>query len=409
MRTAQGVSAPSAPRDLWGPESGVFFAAGGSAGAALPAMPTNVYNWAPSTQFPNTRAKYAANQPIRVMFFGDSTLSGEMAGTGTGGRTNYINFASPKYAAAKLATYGGTYGATSDTWAGTNSFDYNSDSRVTYGGAASQSGANSIGGPFRQTTGVGGSVNFDLGYMRVFDRVTVYHLAFDGGFDLKVDGGSLTGSPYVTPGGSPGPTAVSTTFNFTRAAHQAIQLLSSSASSNFIAGMVVWDSQAPTIELINAGLGGAQSSYMLQQSTDFGSLPMLAAAGACQAWFGFAINDAIASVSKATYKSNALAFIDACQAASIDPVLFSPNPTDPAASSYDGATGGGPYSTLYTAALQELAVAENVPFVQDHEAYSYATISAAGWMGDQLHPNSLFHADRGNNRWAPIIVNSIRG
>lgn len=360
-----------------------------AAGAAAPA---NSYNWSPTTQFANTLAAAQNSSVGRIIgvAVGDSTTAGfqDTGGGGTDGFRATVSY--PARVAAHLNTSNyNSYCATGNYGVVNTGGNNDADLRVTVVAGGKASGAQSLAGPLYQTSAAGDG--FDFATSGTFDRVRVTYVDTGGGLlDIGTNGGALSGSPTTaTATGN----LLTKTFSVTRGTGT-INLRQTNTGTGYIMCVEAWDSQTKTIDIINAGQGGATSAILSGNLTGYTPVAGVAALAPHFVILNIGINDGnTASTSKATFKANVLNAVTKWQSRNIDVLLTVTTPV--VATSAMETT----YWTQYRDALQEIAVAQNVPIITNwHDRYvSWNTQNAKTptWMAGQLHPAAPLYDDEG--------------
>ncbi len=365
--------------------------------------PLNSYNWDASTQFPNLKAAYAAMKAgtgrCAIAFTGDSTTAG-VGGTGkSDGSVANVNYAyqsgpgqvwSALNALGIPATFDSFFGDQNDPTSDSTTNATTPKGRITLSASGSQwSGAQGAGGPVCQITSSTGYIQYDLLDGNTFDHVDVDIINVGGSVDIALDGGAQTGSPHTFA--SAGGNMDTFTFAVARGAHTSVRVYSPGGGL-YLQGIRCWDSVSRKIEIYKSGSGGSDSSpYNGSAASGYGLMQGIAVVKPAAVFINIGINDLNnGSFSKSSYKANLLNGVKQWQGVGIDVILVVPTPINNSSAETS--------QPDLVAALQEIAVAQNVPVINLHDRYvSYATQAAKSpsWMFNNLHPAAPLYADEG--------------
>jgi lysophospholipase L1-like esterase len=197
-----------------------------------------------------------------------------------------------------------------------------------------------------------------------------------GTFTVDIDGGAVLET--VNAAGSNG--YVKKTYTVARGIHT-VNITKTGANNTNIVAFRSWDSLTPQIEIIMAGSSGADSSLFVNVAQPWEALNQITAHAGDLVYIDCTINDAQAGTVVATYKSRLQTVINAVVAAGGDVILGTGNP-------YTIATTALATQRSYITACSELAVTNNIPFINSFSLFrSYEIANPGGLMTDTLHPN----------------------
>lgn len=331
----------------------------------------------------------------KVAFIGDSIALGAFA--------NAVTFAGNKPLAypaqlAKILTARGLP-ATNDSWFGSGNVApataagytaYNA--AVTYPIAGFAPGSIPGLGAFAQASTTSGATLAFTPTM-AFDTIDIYFLGGipAGTFNVNVDGGASL--QLVTPGGPHVPQVV--TIACALATHT-INIVTTSTSGVFIAGMAVRASATPRVELYNCGWSAALVSTYAEptsatfQYNYFVALPVMAPDITV---INLTVNDIDQQPTPVAAYQTKLQSLVAQALVSGDCALMVGNPGNKAS----WTTNPG-VAAAYQAAVSNLASAAGIPLIDLTQRWtSYAVTNPVMPYGDPgvtaLHPGQVGHAD----------------
>nr|OAP95082.1 hypothetical protein A4U53_17825 [Rhizobium leguminosarum] len=161
----------------------------------------------------------------------------------------------------------------------------------------------------------------------------------------------------------------------------------------FFAGYTAWNSTAPGFEVVNVGIGSAQTTEWTTSATTYGpknSLTSLAA-DADIVTIDLTINNAFLSPTtyNTTYPTQMQTLINNAKAGGADVLLMTGNPSRidiiPDATQQN-----------FRNALKAIALSNDLPMIDQWSKYTdWVTLDAAAKMYNANHPNKLGYADLG--------------
>lgn len=322
----------------------------------------------------------------RVLFCGDSKMMG--AGAGPSSSNTYTGGAYAKRRSAIVASYLTRLGLPGVDAAlyGNNRApipsEYNPN--LVLGPGWSWSAANAVAAfgntPVAQNSG-GGAGNFAVTLNGTFDTIDIIYGqgGLAGTFTVS-DGASLIDTiDAFNASGKPVRKTISLA---SRASGKTINFARSSGTA-FIFAVIPYDSQTPSIELVNAGAYGSRTSDWMGSGSNFD-------ASAASAWEALAphltfialgANDKNQSVSVETFQSNIQTLITRAQLTS-SVVLVN--------ESY-GTAGFFTNSAAYRQALIDLAETNGCIFHDEAARVNYQENPT--WFSDNIHEKDFAHAD----------------
>ena len=321
----------------------------------------------------------------RIVVLGDSTSMGE--GAGTGGSSN-LNAAfvqgwpeqmgpilSKQIAANTNAIFGdqGTY-----SYVAYNTYD----PRVTLGANWALANINAIGGN-TWVYNTGAVNNFAFTPVGSVDTAVVCFTSGGGGTAaVNVDGGSTLGTIGT------GSAAQCNTYTFTAGAHT-INLVPSNNGALYVLGVIAYLSTTPAVDIIQDGVIAATVSNFNYSAQPYNILPELSLISADLTIIDLTVNDSNNNGLSylPTYVATVQAMITGAKTGGSDVMLISGPPSNTA-----NATNGTLAS--YNAALQQLALTNNVPLLSFSNRWtSYAVTNPIFPYYDGLHPGKTGYSD----------------
>lgn len=320
----------------------------------------------------------------RIVMAGDSTTQGYAAQSTASAVGDWP--LSPVSGLAKLLTanyiqtsVASFFGDTNALGSGTTYALY--DTRFTMGANWSESTTHPIlGGDWFQYDNLAVS-NITFTPTTAFDTVICYNWkASPGTFTFNVDGGSSLGT---STGGSTGYQALSATVS--KATHT-INVVPNNNGAIFFAGILAYDSTTPSVDVIQAGFNGSTIASYLGSSQPYNAIPALQFLAPDVTIINLTINDIVANGAAGlpAYITNMQSLITAAQASG-DVILMMGVP---------GSSNTPAVLAAYRAALIQLAVANNAPFLDLTTRWvSYASANAIMPYGNGVHPSSVGYYD----------------
>lgn len=338
-------------------------------------------------------AAKAGTSNARIVHIGDSTTAGDWGGTTANGWANDARGGSvptqlqakftaaidPSFVAKSIFGNGGGVSLQSPS----TLYDY--DHELTVGSDWTpiySAGTQCPGGAMLKAAA---NTSTTFGYTdTVLDRAEVYYptnTTLDSAISVTMAGTQV------------GPINQQTAFGWgksTYSGNPGSVLISQGANTSggaYIAGMVAYSSAHKGVICQNMGAGGWATTDWIKTnvSSTFGPLDMIPKMSGNLYIICLGINDWQASLGSAAFQTNIATLIAKCQAnGDGDVLVLGTNRTDPALG-YDQ-----PTQEAYVAAAQAAATAAGVKFFDIASItgfVNYATANAAGYMGDQRHPN----------------------
>jgi lysophospholipase L1-like esterase len=351
-------------------------------------VPLVTYNWNPSSQLSNylqAQAKVAAgvaDTAAKIVAVGDSTT------LGFGGSANDYRptVSYPSDLAVFLSQDG--VAAQADNFLGQGNNDFTvPDSRVSLVGGAIWGYPFVAGGPVVVTNGAGQGVSFTLSQPEAYDTLTVNYIDMGNGkLNVSANGGPTVATLQLGNTGK----MMSQTISLPLASYSQVSVTSTSTSQADIEGVSFSNSKTPSVQVFNAGVGGAQSSVVGDGvSATAGIITGAAALGANLALINFGINDILqGTLSAAQTTANIGLMVAEFRASGTDPVIIIPQPL--AAANYTAEI-----ATL-RADIYHLADTMNVPVIDLSATYgdNASSMLSAGLLGnDGVHPTATLYAD----------------
>ncbi|MHC2573957.1 GDSL-type esterase/lipase family protein [Rhizobium leguminosarum] len=169
----------------------------------------------------------------------------------------------------------------------------------------------------------------------------------------------------------------------------------------FFAGYTAWNSTIPGFEIVNVGIGSAQTAEWVNAATTYGPLNSMTnlASTADLVIIDLTINNAYLSPTtyNTTYPTQMQTIINAARAGGADVMLMTGNP-----SRVDIVPDSAQQN--FRNALKALAVSNDLPMIDQWEKYTdWVALDAAGKMYNANHPNTAGYADLG-----AFVANTIR-
>lgn len=373
--------------------------------------PLVLFNWDPATQLTSLLNAQAAGTGSTIVAIGDSTTLGF-------GSAN-ADFRELSYSVemAQALAQDGVAAQSDNTLGQGNENGSTTDNRVTLFGHAAYDGIYDAGGQVVEMPGSGDGYTFTTNWPGDYDRVTLSYVdSGSGSVTVSVDGSSVGTLQFGNTGDT-----LSQTIDIPAGTHSQITVTSNSSKPVYIQGTAFSNSTANAVQVFDAGIGGwgsgdANTSFynggdITGSANGFGQVAGSVALKPNLALIDLGINDMTGfanhqnpgeSVPTATIVANITQIIATLRAAGSDVIIIIPQPfTDPS------------YATqlpALRAALETLSIAENVPIIDLSATYdnSFAKLSAAGLMSDDVHPDATLYADIGS-QIAALLTNTING
>lgn len=326
---------------------------------------------------------------------GDSTGYGEYSNAGT----DVGNLVANSWP-TQLANYlnGRGINANSNSFAGgsANVKRDTTDPRLTFGTGWAVNGGVSIGGGFlEQTAQNTGAILSFLPTTNV-DTFKVLYLtdASAGTFSLDING---TGSANTNANGASG--AAITTITKTIGANTLnIKYVSGASKNIYIQGILAYNSQQPSVNIINAGWGGSTTANWLINSPAYEPFPLIPVFNQEVTIIDLGINECNSSGPASTFKTNMQSLITQALTANSGNTNVILQMMNPVSGSCTAAL-----QQAYATALYQLAASNNVCLIDKLARWqSYTNANTLGFMGNTLHPNQLGYADI-----AQSLINTI--
>ena len=172
------------------------------------------------------------------------------------------------------------------------------------------------------------------------------------------------------------------------------------SGTGFLIGVRAWNSEAPAIDFINGGRGGATAALLNNSAAVFAYKPHLTTLAASADAIGIqcTINDTIAGTVGTTYKSGMNGVIAACKSGGASVFLMTGNPVNTANATDE-------VQQQFRQYCYDLADENDIGLIDLHQIYqNYATMQANGFATNALHPNKAFYADLVSNHLGPIMA-----
>ncbi|TXN43595.1 GDSL-type esterase/lipase family protein [Methylobacterium sp. WL7] len=344
--------------------------------------PAEAYGYDTSTQFTKTKA---AGTHTRLLMVGDSiTVGFQDAGPNNARPTTSTS----AFMAAHLT------GGNLNSFVSFGNQGPQIDTRVSFTGTATIGGASTLAGQLFEMTTAGDAINFVT--TGAVDRVEVVYYDGGGVFGVSMNGGTLVTSGVVQTNSGGMKRII---FTVPRTTNGTLNVRYISGGKNYIDGANCWDSQNPSIDIINAGKGGCTSSIMAEGVGGYGSVDGILAWNPDCVGLQLGTNDGnLAGTTKAAFKSNIDTGVAAIRAAGID-VFFMVAP--PVVSSSPMETGSPPLWQQYRDALREIGAARNIGIMYDwHQRYVTQESQLAKsptWMSGNVHPATPMYNDMGTS------------
>jgi lysophospholipase L1-like esterase len=355
--------------------------------------PIVTYNWDPATQLASLIADEAAiadgssSSGATITFLGDSTTDG--FGTAP---SNYIATTSlPAQVSAGLAA-DGVSANQADFMGQGNELQTDTDARVTLLGEASWNFPMAAGGEIVRFSAAGDGLTFTPDSSGSYKSVTLDYLASGGGtLDLSVNGQDLGD---VTTGNSGLLDQVTVDLPTTEAV-SSITITDVNGATAYIEGVTL-QSASPSVQVIDAGVGGAESSIVGTGQSETNpynvtAINAVAAEKPTVAFVDFGINDVLqGNLTAAQTTANLQLIVQELQASGTEPIIVIPNPvTSP--------NWGIEIATL-RADVYALATQLNLPVI-DLSATGGDNAAALETQGllnsDGVHPTAAYDASVG--------------
>lgn len=332
------------------------------------------------TRWNAAKVRGAAN-PAKVMWYGDSNVACEGAGTGAAGLNGaaLLGFAS-QFAQLSGYNYASVFGDQNTRAAGVTPGVY--DPRLAMGSAwVADSAPSTFGGCFLTAPpGASGQMVFTPGI--VFDRLTIYApRASSGttGMGVYIDG-QLIDTLSLN-----GPDAFITKTYPTTSGLHTVAFAAGASQTSWVAGIVPWSSAAGVPINLRGGWCAASSYDLNATSQPWSPLNAAKALSPDFASVYLTINDATASVALGAYRANIEAIVSSL-ALTADGCLMV---------GYPGASANTTGGLLddYATALIQIANDYGWGFYDSRRVFggSNARASSKGYRFDNDHPNLSGH------------------
>lgn len=259
----------------------------------------------------------------------------------------------------------------------TNAFD----SRVQPGSWIQDAGVQGLGGGYIKTS-TGTFAFTPTVQVDTFDTFYARNPSTNGQFSMNINGGSATAVD------ARGVAAILSAQKTATLGNNTLNLVQTGGQP-YVAGIHAYNSAVKEVTLMNMGRSGMASADLISTlNPPFDIITALPAIAPHLVFLECDINDWINGVSLATYKSNLQSFITTIKP-SIDIVLYTGNPTDPAV--IPAAT-----QQTYIDALYDLSQTNDLGLLDFYVSYApWATFVAAGMTSDAIHPSTVGYADKG--------------
>lgn len=239
---------------------------------------------------------------------------------------------------------------------------------------------------FYSSTVSPGVLKFQPGFRA--DTADVWYLqqnnsSFSGIFTISVDGVG-TAATVDTLGATAKMVKVAVPLGSPAAGHY-LNFVHTGGNGVWNFGVEFYDSTRKTVRWGNAGLPSTLTSHWAADGATYQSLPNIRAYAPDLALISLGINDAYGSISKASYKTNLTAIVQAAKASG-DVVLVSVPPS----------TDASPMAleAQYRDAAREVAQLTGSVFVDIFGRWgSWAAANAKGYMYDGRHPSDTGYQD----------------
>jgi hypothetical protein len=351
-------------------------------------VPLVTYNWNPATQLGNYLAAQAnviagvAGTEAEIIAVGDSTTVGYNAAA-----TDYRPTVSYPADLAVFLSQDGV-AAQGDNFLGQGNEDSDiPDSRITLFGAALWNPPFLAGGPAVVTYGIGEGFTFTLPTAETYNRVNINYLDSGGGtLNVALNGGATVATLQIGNTGL----MVSRTIDLPIGVYSSVSVTTGTANQTQIEGVSFSNTVTPAIQVLNAGVGGAESSVVGDGVTPgAGMISSPAALGANLALINFGINDILQGNLTATQTTaNIALMVTEFRANRTDPIIIIPQPIN-------SANYVAEIPTL-RADIYQLATTMNVPVIDLSATYNADATSllADGLLtNDGIHPGATLLAD----------------
>lgn len=386
---ADGILNPSA--NFVGQNDGISLM-GGDSGSGPPPNLANVFNWNPTVNLANFRAKRSLvrNGLARgkIICIGDSVTWGFGAGVGTA-YTGAHDLAYPYRLAAAMSA--GGVPATNESQIAGFAIGVNTvaiqelyNPRYVSTGAGWVVGAQTTAGG---NTRLNNSTTADLlslvPTVPVDTFVPVHYTNTNlGDFSWNIDGGADTTISENAAQGMGFPVLPSValgshTLNLKRV-----------SGTVYIAGAYAYNSAVKAFDIINLGQSGSSTINWISVAAQYAPLNAIGRWLPDLTILKLGINDWQGADDVATYTVNMQTIITKAKSVG-DLIMVTPNPT--------GSTANQATQRQYCDAVLALGVTNNVVVWDQHAALvDYATQNALGNMFDLLHPKAVLFNDEGN-------------
>lgn len=266
------------------------------------------------------------------------------------------------------------------------------DPRLTYGsGWADTTLGGAIGGfAIVQTTQSTSSVlsftptryadTFKIMYA-TSGNAAVFSAAIDSGSATNTNSNGANGFGFVTIGSViPNNHALN------------IKYVSGASDNVYIQGIIPYNSQQASLNLVNAGWGGSTTGAWLFNGQGYNVFPEIPALNQDFTIINLGNNDCTGGTSAATYKTNLQSIITQALTANSGAttvILVPPNPVSNGTCTTSVEQG-------FVNALYQLAVSNNLCVIDNFALFgsNYTTANSLGLMGNGLHPNQLGYRDQ---------------
>jgi len=327
------------------------------------------------------RMKNFQGTRCKVLVIGDSTEAGAGAPIPTGdGLTGAATLASP-YDLAWIMTNHGLSAYNSSRMAN-NGYGNGYDPRMVENSGWSYGGPSCLGGNIS-----GNSASTQTATFSPSNNVDTFQIIYPTtssatSIVAEID----SGTPVTINQYSASSALASASVSATSGVHTLSLKLPSLPGSCFWSAILAYNNTNPFIEVLNAGLGGGQTSNFISNTSVWDALPEIEYIAPNLTIIDLYINDAANSVPVTTYQANLQTIITACQLSG-DVILITGNPNN-------SSTVNATYPS-YLAAMISLAQTNNCLFFDTQQRfYSWAQANNLGWMYDQYHPNLLGYFEK---------------
>lgn len=261
------------------------------------------------------------------------------------------------------------------------------DTRVAHSGSWATTVTVASPGGFGIASGTS-TGTFSLTPRAPFDKIEVRSIQFSGGAtDVNVDGGSSLGT--VTSAG--GLSAAVQTFTVPLGNHTINFVHTSPAATTYITHIIPYNSTAPGIDIVQAGVSGATVASFTT-NTSVATVVQSITGMACDLHIlQFGANDIAGATGASTFGTNLTTLATALSA--VGSVMFMTDAPQNTTNWTDGT------SATYFAQMKAVAIANNAPMLrlggttEPSRWNTYALANAVMPYGDTLHPGATGYWD----------------